>query len=241
MVVSVFFFCGESSIDLTGDLEDWFFVFFNNGKDLERVIVEAEWRFIFAGNTEPFFPLGEVLIQKQVPGCDGEGFIDRFGIGLLFYHRFWFGELWCRRRLFGFGGFLSLSSFPEFGEAVVHGGFQGELDVRHVLFLIEVGIDLGLGDFFGLHAAFGNFHAGDPDDGVEDHFAVAVDDPVAVVVATGEAAAAGAVGFFKSPDEVLWFAVILGGVVVPKIGARDHVLLGGNARDERDGVFVEAE
>ena len=112
--------------------------------------------------------------------------------------------------------------------------------MRHIFLLIEIGVDLLLGDFFGLNAAFRNIHAGNPDDGVEDHLAVSVDDPVAVVVPTGEAAAAGAAEVLKSPDEVLRLAIVLGGILVPEIGSHNHVVFGGDGCDERDRVFCEA-
>ena len=113
--------------------------------------------------------------------------------------------------------------------------------MRHVFLLIEIGVDLFLGDFFGLYAAFRNIHAGNPSDGVEDHLSVAVDSPVAVVVPAGEAAAAGAVEVLKSPDEVLRFAIVLGSILVPEIGSRNHVVFGGDGGDERDRVFCEAK
>ena len=113
--------------------------------------------------------------------------------------------------------------------------------MRHVFLLIEIGVDLFLGDRFGLYAAFRNIHAGNPSDGVEDHLSVAVDSPVAVVVPAGEAAAAGAVEVLKSPDEVLRFAIVLGSILVPEIGSRNHVVFGGDGGDERDRVFCEAK
>ena len=168
-------------------------------------------------NADPGFPGGELRVEEVAE----------------------FGD--CRSSFAGFFGFGFLPILATISSdfcVILRAFFQGEFDLGHGLFLIQVSVDLVFGRSPGADAAFGDIESGDPDDGVEDDLAEVIDGPVAVEVAAGVAAAPRSIGTFKSPHHGLWFAESIAAVFVPEVGG-DEGLFGGDAGEERDRFFVE--
>ena len=103
-----------------------------------------------------------------------------------------------------------------------------------------------MSDFFRRNTFFGNVHFGEPGDGVEYEFAVVINRPITVVVATYEADATRGVFEVATPEQCLFSSQFVSRALVPKFRASvaHHVFSGRSCSSERMAVwaiFVEVE
>ena len=123
--------------------------------------------------------------------------------------------------------------FPRFHQGQA-GGFA---------FVVEIRIQIILGQRLGWHAFLWHFDFSGPDDRIENNFAEIIDRPVTVVVAAGEADTATAVFALGAPHQRLRFAESIDTVFIPQVDVLFHaraVRHGGNQIENLRAILREA-